>query len=151
MPPSLRQLLPAAVWLRLRQLCLLPLELGDRLRGRHDPLLPPRWLRLAAGGDFTAVGARFLTHCRELAGLQSTNRVLEVGCGAGRIAGALTTYLQPPGGYDGFDVLAPAIRWCQRHLTPRFPHFHFRHADVHNGGYNPRGRLRAVDFAFPYA
>src|SRR5262249_37382708 len=56
MPGLLRRLLPAAVWLRLRQVCLLPLELGDRLRGRREPLLPPRWLRLAAGGDFLAVG-----------------------------------------------------------------------------------------------
>jgi SAM-dependent methyltransferase len=130
---------------------LLPLEWGDRLRGRRDPLLPPRWLRLAAGGDFTAVGDRFLTHCRELAGLRPTDRVLEVGCGVGRIARPLATYLEPPGGYDGFDVVAPAVRWCQRHLTPRHPHFRFVHVDLRNGGYNPRGRLRAADFTFPYA
>lgn len=151
MSRSLRSLLPDTVWLTLRQLWLLPLELGDRLRGRRDPLLPPRWLRLAAGGDFTAVGTHFLAHCRELAGLQPTDRVLEVGCGVGRIARALTTYLTPPGAYHGFDVLAPAVHWCQRHVTPCFPHFEFRHVDLCNGGYNPRGRLRAEEFAFPYA
>lgn len=143
--------MPSAFWLRLRRWWLLPLELGDCLRGRRDPLLPPRWLRLAAGGDFTAVGDRVLTHCRELADLRPTDRVLEVGCGVGRIARALATYLEPPGSYDGFDVVASAVRWCQRHLTPRYPHFRFQHVDLRNGGYNPRGRLRAEDFAFPHA
>src|SRR2546421_9148046 len=55
MPPRLRQLVPAAWWLRFRQLAFLPLELGDRLCGRGQPLLPPRWLRWAAGGGFTAI------------------------------------------------------------------------------------------------
>jgi SAM-dependent methyltransferase len=148
---ALRRLLPADVWLRLRQVWLLPLELGDRWRGRGGPLLPPRWLRLAAGGDFTSVGDRFLGHCRDLAGLLPTERVLEVGCGAGRVARALTTFLSPEGAYHGFDVLAPAIHWCQRHVTPRFPQFRFQHVDLRNGGYNPRGRLRAEDFRFPHA
>jgi SAM-dependent methyltransferase len=151
MTRALRSLLPASVWLRVRQLCLLPLEVGDRLRGRGDPLLPPRWLRSAAGGDFTAVGARFLSHLRDLAGLRPSDHVLEVGCGVGRIARALTTFLAPPGEYHGFDVLAPAVRWCQRHVTRRFPHFRFEHVDLRNGGYNPRGRLRAEDFSFPAA
>jgi SAM-dependent methyltransferase len=146
----LRGWVPPTVWLRLRRWWLLPLELGDRLCGGRDPLLPPRWLRSAAGGDFTAVGDRFLAHCRDLAGLQPTERVLEVGCGVGRVARGLTTFLTPPGAYEGFDVLAPAVHWCQRHVTPRFPHFRFRHVDLCNGGYNPRGRLRAEDFTFPY-
>ena len=62
----------------------------------------------------------------------------------------MTTYLEAPGTYDGFDVMAPAIHWCQRQITSRFPHFQFRHVDLFNGGYNPNGRLGAAEFAFPH-
>ena len=42
------------------------------------------------------------------------------------------------------------VTWCRRAITPRFPHFRFQHADLFNTEYNPRGRLRAEAFRFPY-
>jgi SAM-dependent methyltransferase len=146
-----RRLLPLPWLLRARRLCYLPLEWGDRLLGRHDPSLPPRWLRFVGGGDFAAVGQRFLTHFRKLAGLRPGEDVLEVGCGAGRIARALAGYLGPRGSYRGFDVVADAIRWCKRSITRAHPNFRFHHADLRNGGYNPAGRGRAAQYTFPYA
>src|SRR5262245_4056894 len=115
----LRRWLPLPWLLRARRLCYWPLELGDRLLGRHDPSLPPRWLRFVGTGDFHTVGARFLQHCRELADLRPDEAVLEVGCGAGRIARALTGHLGSAGRYEGLDVVADAVRWCRRVLTAR--------------------------------
>src|SRR5262249_25951870 len=52
--------------------------------------------------------------------------------------------------YDGFDIVAPAVRWCQLAITRAHPHFRFRHADLHNSAYNPGGCGRPRDFTFPY-
>ncbi len=146
----LRKLVPLPWQLRARRLWYLPLELRDRLLGRFDPSLPPRWLRFVGGGDFAAVGARFVRHFRELAGLRPDEDVLEVGCGAGRIARALAGCLGPRGSYRGFDVVAPAVRWCRRSITAGHPNFTFDHADLYHAGYNPRGRHEAASFTFPY-
>jgi SAM-dependent methyltransferase len=142
--------LPLSLRLRTRQAVYLPLELRDSLVGRHNPLLPPRWLRYVGGGDFTEVGTRLARHCRGLARLRPDEDVLDVGCGVGRLAVPLTGYLCAGGGYRGFDVVRPFVRWCRRAITPRFPHFQFEHADVHNRAYNPRGRWRARDVVFPH-
>lgn len=117
--------------------------------GRADPLAPPR--RLVHGiGSSLHVGRTFLGHFRSLAGLRPDEAVLDVGCGVGRMALPLTGYLRPPGRYEGFDIVRPNVAWCRRAVTPRFPHFRFRHADVFNREYNPRGRLAGSTFRFPY-
>jgi SAM-dependent methyltransferase len=151
MKTLLRRLVPPSFRLRARQLYYLPLEVRDRLLGRQRALVPPRWLRIVGSGDFATVGARFLDHFRRLGQLQPDEDVLDVGCGVGRMALPLTSYLSRAGSYRGFDVVAPAIAWCRRHVTTAFPHFRFDHADIHNAAYNPRGRLRAGKFVFPYA
>jgi SAM-dependent methyltransferase len=127
------------------------LDLLDTLTGRRKPLTPPRrlWgLVTARSDDFHASGAnlrRFLVG----RGLQRHHSVLDVGCGIGRLALVLTDFLEPPGRYDGFDVMPVGIRWCAR-ITRAFPHFRFKLADVHSARYHPRGRAKARDYVFPY-
>jgi SAM-dependent methyltransferase len=48
------------------------------------------------------------------------------------------------------DVVPHGINWCQQHITPRFPNFQFRLADVRNKAYNPKGQVPAADFDFPF-
>jgi SAM-dependent methyltransferase len=55
------------------------------------------------------------------------------------------------GSYDGFDVVAEAVAWCRQAITPRFPHFRFRHADVRSGFYNPDAPAEAGSYVFPHA
>jgi SAM-dependent methyltransferase len=126
------------------------LDVWDAALGTSDELTPPRRLGFVGGGDFHAVGRAFLSHFRELCKLGPEERVLDVGSGIGRMAVPLTTYLQPPGSYDGFDVVPSGIRWCQGHITPRFPHFRFQVADVTNRRYNPHGSITAELYRFPY-
>jgi SAM-dependent methyltransferase len=127
-----------------------------RLVGRrhpHQSLVPPDdVLRVAGigGGDYLSVGREFLDYFRNLAELHRDQAVLEMGCGIGRMAVALTTYLKPPGRYDGFDVVRPSITWCESHITPRHPHFRFQFLDVANTTYNPGGQMRADQVAFPF-
>lgn len=113
-------------------------------------LVPPSELAAFVGGDFEAVGEHFLRTFIDQAGLLPHHRVLDVGCGAGRIAAPLTGYLKPPGSYDGFDIVDVGIDWCRRNITPRFPHFRFQLADVFSRGYNPGGRSLACDYTFPF-
>lgn len=90
----------------------------------------------------------FLRHCRELGGLTMQDRVLDVGCGWGFLAGALSEYLAPEGTYDGIDVQAWKIQWCRS----RFPaeNFRFRTVDVSNPSYNPGGQIKASEYRFPF-
>jgi SAM-dependent methyltransferase len=96
------------------------------------------------------VAQQYLPTFVKLGGLQPDHHVLEPGCGTGRIAVALTSYLTPEGSYDGFDVVADAVDWCVANITQDHPNFRFRHVDVRNPAYNPDGVLEPGEFSFPY-
>jgi SAM-dependent methyltransferase len=118
--------------------------------------VPPEDLRVWVGpfadaDVFAASGIETVRSIIELCGLRPAARVLEVGCGCGRLAAALAPYLSSEGRYDGFDVAAPLVTWCQRELQPRLPRFHFRLADeVYAAAHNPSGSKSAAAFEFPY-
>jgi len=102
------------------------------------------------GGDYVEIGDQFLDCFKTLASLAPHDAVLEIGCGIGRMARPLTAWLQPPGRYEGFDVVPASVEWCRTHITPAHPHFRFQLVDVANSFYNPRGRLRGKDVRFPF-
>lgn len=114
-------------------------------------LRPPNGLSVAlvGGGDYREVGRHFLSHFIKPGGLQPTDRVLDVGCGLGRMAVPLTTYLTS-GSYEGFDIVPLGIKWCQKKITPRFPNFRFQLADVYNQLYHPKGTCPPDRYRFPY-
>ena len=123
----------------------------DVLTGRRDQLTPPRRMSGYVGrGDFRATGEEFLGHFRDLGGLGAQDRVLEMGCGIGRMARVLAPVLRPPGSYDGFDVVASGIAWCEERYRGTPAPFRFRHADLRNSAYNPGGALDAGSYRFPY-
>lgn len=117
------------------------------LTGKREKDLPPLRLRDVGGGDFRKIGedlaALLVRH-----GLKPEHRVLDIGCGVGRVALPLTRHITT-GTYDGFDIVKRWIRWCRRHITPAHPNFRFTHANVYNSHYNRRG-VPASQFRFPY-
>ena len=119
--------------------------------------MPPENLRVWVGpfadADlFRESGLETVRSIISLCGLKSDARVLEIGCGCGRVAAALASHLSDKGRYDGFDVAAALIKWCREELEPRLPQFHFLLADdVFASGHNPIGNKDAAAFAFPYA
>jgi SAM-dependent methyltransferase len=130
----------------LRLSTSLKLRLQD-LRER-DPLVPPRRLQHVGPGDFAATGDEFLAHLIELVGLQPHQRVLDVGCGIGRLARPLAGFLDAGGSYAGFDVNPVAVGWCQtRYDRERFA---FTLADLYNARFQPTGGGKAAEFRFPY-
>ncbi len=108
---------------------------------------PPAFINYAGGGDFTAVGDQQAELIAARAGLTGADRVLEIGCGIGRIACALGRR-HPALDYLGFDVVSYGIDWSRKRLAAR-PGFRFVHADLRNGFYNPFGRHAATGFRFP--
>jgi hypothetical protein len=64
------------------------LDSVENVLGRSNELLPPRHLRFVVGSsdNFIETGETFLRCFVELAGLNPEHRVLEVGCGIGRMA-----------------------------------------------------------------
>jgi ubiquinone/menaquinone biosynthesis C-methylase UbiE len=135
----------------VRRVRWLPTEAADRVLGRNDSLTPPRRLQRLGRGTFAEVGEQYVRSLRELADLQPTDRVLDIGCGIGRVARPLTRELRPPGSYDGFDIRPDAIAWCQDRYRQTPAPFRFRHCDVHNTAYNPDSLQAASEFTFPYA
>lgn len=144
--------LTAGRGLALEARCAL-LDLRDLARRQPGPITPPRrlWSLVGAGPerDFHAPGA----HARALLereGFQAHHRVLDVGCGIGRLATQLVDVIGPDGAYEGFDIMPQAVAWCARAITPRHPRFHFQLADVHSDRYHPAGSQPASTYRFPY-
>jgi ubiquinone/menaquinone biosynthesis C-methylase UbiE len=115
-----------------------------------DELIPPDSMNFVGGANFKGVGEQFFGYFVDLAGLKPNERVLDVGCGIGRMALPLTQYLNEQGSYEGFDIVKMGIDWCQQKITPLFPNFKFQLADIYNKHYNPTGPIQSPDYKFPY-
>ena len=121
------------------------------LTGKRDRFTPPqRLVEGVGGGDFRQVGEEFFWHFLQLGELKPDARILDVGCGCGRMAVPLTRYLSKEGGYWGFDIVEDGIGWCQKNLEAEHSNFHFVLADVYNKTYHPKGRYKAAEYRFPY-
>jgi SAM-dependent methyltransferase len=127
--------------------------LVDRIvRWRSDALLPPAHLRIYYYRTWSP--KRFARACADVRteltsrGLRPEHRVLDIGSGIGNLALGLTDYLR--GGYDGIDIHAEAVAWCQRAITPRHPTFRFHRADLTSHAYNVHGQVPAAVYRFPF-
>jgi SAM-dependent methyltransferase len=90
---------------------------------------------------------RLIKHC----GLSPQDRVLDIGCGAGRLPLGIIDVVGPIRSYVGFDVDRYAFEWCQNWNEHDHPDFRFTHLDVQNDRYNPTGEIRLDSrFRFPF-
>lgn len=143
LPPSFRFL--------ARRVYYLPVDLYDTLLHKKNPMIPPRGMVFIGSGDFEKQGLHLLDLVVRHAGLKPDSKILDVGCGIGRLAVPLTNYLTAEGGYEGFDIVKKGIDWCNRKITVRFPNFHFLWIDLKNDLYNLSTDTEAKNFTFPYA
>lgn len=125
-------------------------DLRRFLTGTRERGYPPMRLRFVGMGDFVRVGEELANLLTTVGGLQPDDRVLDIGCGVGRVAIPLTRFLSATGSYDGFDVVGAAVRWCSRNITASHPRFRFEHTNLYNSFYNRRG-VSAAEYRFPYA
>ncbi len=101
----------------------------------------------------TAVGEEGRTlarWCRDRLGLAPTGRLLDIGCGWGRLAFALREAM-PEVEYEGFDPHRKHVQWAQEQLTRVDPRLGLHIANLANEIYNPGGKLSPARFKFPYA
>lgn len=135
----------------LGYLTLWPLDYLSRLINNKTDF-PPLHLRRYVGPlrTFEASGAEFMTYLRLLVDMRPDESLLDVGCGCGLMALYLKDYLAETGSYAGVDLHSPSIKWCSKHIGTSRPNFHFTHIDVKSLAYNPKGKLSADDFTFPY-
>jgi ubiquinone/menaquinone biosynthesis C-methylase UbiE len=84
----------------------------------------------------------------EQADLRRDDRVLDLGCGVGRLAFPLARYLSDRGSYEGLDVARASMEWCTAHICASHPNFRFTTADVTTQD-NVRGEDPAR-YRFPY-
>ena len=118
---------------------------------KKEELVPPQKLNsFVGGGDFKQIGEEFFKYFVELGSLKPNQRVLDVGCGTGRMAVPLMNYLDQKGSYEGFDIDSACIDWCKKNISPKCPTFNFQRADIYNKLYNPGGKYKAREYKFPY-
>ena len=145
-------LLPRQMRWALRKMYMAPVDLADRLLGRHDPGLPPKaHVFTGASLDFAASGKRTLETICSITGANQSSHFLDVGCGIGRLAIAMPDFLEANGGYEGFDIVPEGIEWCKQHILGPHDNIHFTLADIYNKEYNPKGSKQSADYQFPYA
>jgi SAM-dependent methyltransferase len=146
---ALRAALPKPIRASLKSLYAGTLDFFDSQARRRD-MIPPRTMIFVGDGDYKSVGLEFRDLFTKYGGLKAEHRVLDVGCGIGRMAVPLTGYLSANAEYQGFDIVKRGIEWCQENITPRYPNFQFSHFDIHNDDYNPHGAYQASSYKFPY-
>jgi SAM-dependent methyltransferase len=126
-------------------------DLASFATGKNKEGYPPKRLNFVGSAEFKKVGDEFASLFRELGGLRSTDTVLDIGSGIGRMDIPLIPYLGSQGALFGFDIDRRGVEWCQRHLSPQHPNFHFETVDLYNQYYNRKGTIQAEHFRFPYA
>jgi len=141
-PPSIRFL--------IRRILYLPIDLLNLLTGKNDKMTPPKGRIFIGSGDFKQQGQRLLKVLIDKGGLMPYHRVLDIGCGIGRLAVPLTMYLNKKGSYEGFDIVKSGIDWCKEKVGKKSPNFKFYHIDLKNDLYNLKTSNEAKNFIFPY-
>lgn len=132
------------------------------LRKKTVPLPPPK---LRMGGvhfrsdeDFTRGAKRDVRSLIDLAGLTKSSRLLDWGCGAGRLAVGIRLEFGRIADYHGVDIQPRLLNWAAKNLTA--PGFRFTLIDVAHRHYNPTGELTdrtlqtpddSVDIVYAYS
>lgn len=140
--------LPVQLRFLLRRLIFLPVDFLTYKKRKHN-MIPPIGKLFIGSGDFVLTGNRFAERLKQYANLHAESKVLDIGCGIGRLARPLTQIIKPSGNYCGFDVVKTGIIWCNKNISSRYPHFEFKHVHLSNDLYN-KGGQNADEFTFPY-
>lgn len=127
--------------------CATNSELHARLRW---PNPPAGELEIMFNGGIAPDVARHYADVLTGGELPDEATILDLGCGFGRVAMALTQVLGPEQRYVGLDPNVDGIAWAASNIAPRFPNFSFQRVDIRSGPYNPTGTIDGREFRFPF-
>lgn len=94
---------------------------------------------------FDIIGQQFVNLLINNVELSNNSKILDVGCGTGRIAKCLYQKMDV-GLYQGYDINQKYIDYCK--LT--YPLYDFDHFDIQHDEYNSLGTFNQNDFILPY-
>lgn len=134
-----------------RRLYYFPVDIIEKISGKRHPMAPPKGRVFIGSGDFIKQGQGILKQFKDYGGLKPNHRVLDIGCGIGRLAVPLVDFLDDKqGSYEGFDIVKSGIDWCKKNIQSKHPIFNFIHIDLRNDLYNLKTDKNANNFVFPY-
>jgi SAM-dependent methyltransferase len=111
---------------------------GNSARGTALPPIPFRMggKHFVDNSDFVASAVKDVARLAER-GLTPNSRLLDWGCGAGRLAVGILESWGNIARYDGVDVQKRLIEWAGMHIAT--PNIRFTHVDIANARYNRSG------------
>ena len=116
------------------------------------PPSPPAHLLAGVGwGDFWENGFHLAELIEQATPLRPDERIVDAGCGLGRVTWPLSHLLGEQGTYDGIDTVPEYLEWCRNGLWLDPDRFRFHLADIYSSFYNPAGTTKPEEFRFPFA
>ncbi len=140
--------LPPGLRLLGRKIYYFPVDLYEGITGKRSKTEPKKGDIYVGGSNFIPHGIQQVNALKKYISLSHTDHVLDIGCGIGRTAVALTGFIDK-GTYDGFDAVEKGINWCNKHIHSKYPNFNFKFTPIYNDLYNTFSQ-RAENFTFPY-
>ena len=132
-----------------RKLYYLPYDTFRTLFKKQDRLIPPKGKANVGRGDFKSFGDKFCKDIINTCKVTQNNKILDVGCGIGRIARPFAKFLSSDGYYCGFDILKSDIEWCKKQYAD-YKNFNFNSFPIINDLYLSQAQCEAKDFNFPF-
>ena len=101
------------------------------------------------GSKFVRTGGFLLDELKKHGEITPASDILEIGCGVGRNAFSLSTFLES-GGYTGIDIDKPSVDGAAANAFLKKKGYQIKFLDVDNPEYNPEGRYKASEYVFEF-
>lgn len=88
----------------------------------------------------------FVEQAQSLKFFQKDHRVLDLGCGNGRLA---IPFSEMRVSYVGIDPVRESIAFCKKAFK-NYTHLDFQFADIYNESFNPCGEISPDDYRIPF-
>ncbi len=115
-----------------------------------EKLMSDQYIGHAKKDLFVEKGDELFKLCVEDGSLTPDSKILDIGCGLGRLARPFTQYISAEGEYWGTDVAKDSIEWCREQYSEKYKNFNFLWHDTYNKSYNPNGKKENLVFRFPF-
>jgi SAM-dependent methyltransferase len=129
-------------------------KFGDELQNvAYHPIPPLNTVEACGNQNITDYINDMLFYTQDIIQqclLERSSRILDLGCGAGKIGRGLLPYLNQKGSYLGIDVNRSAIDWCTQNITTRNANFIFKSINIANNYYYDGDNKQQNEYDFNF-